>query len=72
MGRAIDMENELQKLKAKIKVLEDALYTVIGVVDSMKEKAQKVTHINLHEDVEEQVEEKPTAKKVKKRSKAAA
>ena len=74
MGRAIDMENALQKLEVRFKVLEDALYKVIGVVDSMQEKAQTTTHIDLHDTPEPDVveEPKPKAKKTKKRSKAAA
>ena len=70
MGRAIDMENAVQKLERRFKIFEDALFKVIGVVDSMQDKAQTTTHIDLHE--EEAIEEKPKAKKTKKRSKAAA
>ena len=54
----------------RFKIFEDALFKVIGVVDSMQDKAQTTTHIDLHE--EEVVEEKPKVKKTKKRSKAAA
>ena len=70
MGRAIDMENAVQKLERRFKIFDDALFKVIGVVDSMQDKAQTTTHIDLHE--EEVVEEKPKVKKTKKRSKAAA
>ena len=69
MGRAINMENDLQKLETKVKVLEDALYKVIGIVDSMQERAQRTTHVDLANSIEE---EKPKTKTAKKRSKAAA
>ena len=72
MGRAIDMENAIQKLETRFQILEDALYKVIGVIHSMEEKAQTTTHIDLHEDAKDVVEEKPKAKKTKKRSKVAA
>ena len=42
MGRAIDMENSLDLLEARLTKAEDALAKVIEVVDSMGEKASKV------------------------------
>ena len=42
MGRAIDMENKLDLLEARLTKAEDALAKVIEVVDSMGEKASKV------------------------------
>ena len=67
MGRAINMENLLQKLEKRFEILEDALYKVIGLVDSMREKAQITTHVDLVEDVKkEATKDKPKAKKGKK------
>ena len=67
MGRAIDMENSLEKLEKRFEILEDALYKVIGLVDSMREKAQITTHVDLVEDVKkETAKDKPKAKKGKK------
>tara|TARA_R100000458_G_C8268199_1_gene243039 strand:- start:842 stop:1048 length:207 start_codon:yes stop_codon:yes gene_type:complete len=57
MGRAIDMENAMDKLKAQVSRMDSALAKVIEVVDSMQEKAQTTTHVDLVEDV------KPKAKK---------
>ena len=39
MGRAIDMENNLDKLTVRVKTMEDALAKVIDTIDSMQEKA---------------------------------
>ena len=68
MGRAIKMENKLQNLEERFNILEDALFKVISVVDSMQEKAQTTTHIDLVGDVQNEVaEDKPKAKKGKKK-----
>ena len=74
MGRAIDMEKDIGSLKSRLSKVEDALARVINVVDSMEEKSQTTTHIDLNnvpafEDVEvkEEVIEKPKAKKGKKK-----
>jgi hypothetical protein len=66
MGRAINMENDLQKLEKRFKVLEDALYKVIGLVDSMREKAQTTTHVDLVEDVSKETPKTKTKKGNKK------
>ena len=39
MGRAIDMENSLSLLEARLLKAENALAKVIEIVDSMQEKA---------------------------------
>ena len=49
MGRAIQMENELDKLKSRVKTMEDALAKVIETVDSMQSKASKVKKVDLTE-----------------------
>ena len=65
MGRAIDMEKDIDKLKAQVERIDSALAKVIDVVDSMQEKGQRTTHVDLVEDVrpEEVPEEKPKSKK---------
>ena len=46
MGRAIDMEKSIDTLTSRVKNIEDALAKVIETVDSMQEKATKVTNVN--------------------------
>ena len=50
MGRAIDTENELSKLKLQVDRIDSALAKVINVVDSLGHKGQKTTHVDLVED----------------------
>ena len=71
MGRAINMENELDKLKSQVERIDAALAKVIDVVDSMQEKGQRTTHVDLVEDVrpEEVSEEKPKSKKSSEKAK---
>ena len=71
MGRAIDMEKDIEKLKAQVERIDAALAKVIDVVDSMQEKGQRTTHVDLVEDVksEEVVEEKPKSKKSSEKAK---
>ena len=70
MGRAIEMEKDIDKLKAQVDRIDAALAKVIDVLDSMEDKGQRTTHIDLVEDVkseedpeEEVVKEKPKSKK---------
>ena len=71
MGRAIDMEKDIDKLKLQVERIDAALAKVIDVVDSMQEKGQRTTHVDLVEDVksEEVVEEKPKSKKSSEKAK---
>ena len=72
MGRAIDMEKDIDKLKAQVNRIDSALAKVIDVVDSMQEKGQRTTHVDLVEDVTsepEEVEEKPKSKKSNEKAK---
>ena len=50
MGRAIDMEKDIDKLKIQVDRIDAALAKVIDVVDSMQEKGQRTTHVDLVED----------------------
>ena len=72
MGRAIDMEKDIDKLKTQVDRMELALMKVIHVVEAMEEKGQRTTHVDLVEDVKseaEVVEEKPKAKKSDEKAK---
>ena len=51
MGRAIDMENDISKLKIKVETMEGALKRVIDTVDSLESKSSTTKHIDLVEDV---------------------
>ena len=50
MGRAIDMEKDIDKLKAQVDRIDAALAKVIDVLDSMEDKGQRTTHVDLVED----------------------
>tara|TARA_Y100001938_G_C7758139_1_gene267280 strand:- start:28 stop:285 length:258 start_codon:yes stop_codon:yes gene_type:complete len=45
MGRAINMENDLDALTIRVKRIEDALEKVIETIDSMQSKSSKVKHV---------------------------
>jgi hypothetical protein len=69
MGRAIDMEKDIDALKTRLDLAEKALSKVIDVVGSMEEKGQRTTHVDLVEDVPSEVEEKPKSKKSSEKAK---
>ena len=76
MGRAIDMERDIDKLKMQVDRIDSALAKVIDVVSSMEDKGQRTTHIDLVEDVNEEtnevieeIEEKPKGKKSNEKAK---
>ena len=54
MGRAIDMENDISKLKIKVETMEGALKRVIESVDRLEDKSSTTKHIDLVEDVKPQ------------------
>ena len=60
-------------MKVQVDRIDAALAKVIDVVDSMQEKGQRTTHVDLVEDVpseaEEVVEEKPKSKKSDEKTK---
>jgi hypothetical protein len=51
MGRAIDMENDIQALKMKVEKLENQLRGMVSKIDELKEKSSKTKHVDLVEDV---------------------
>ena len=72
MGRAIDMENDIDKLKVQVERIDAALAKVIDVVDSMEDKGQRTTHVDLVDEVHTDVieEEVIVSKKDKPKSKS--
>ena len=51
MGRAIDMENDIQILKLKIEKLENTVRGMVSKLDSLDEKSSKTKHVDLVDDV---------------------
>ena len=51
MGRAIDMENDIQVLKLQIEKLENTVRGMVSKLDSLDEKSSKTKHVDLVEDV---------------------
>ena len=51
MGRAIDMESDISKLKIKVETIEGALKRVIDSVDRLESKSSTTKHIDLVENV---------------------
>ena len=51
MGRAIDMENDIQALKMKVEKLENQLRGMVSKIDELEEKSSKTKHVYLVEDV---------------------
>ena len=54
MGRAIDMEKDIDMLKREVQRLENILRGVCVAIDEMEEKTTKTTHIELVDDVKEE------------------
>ena len=72
MGRAIDMEKDIDRMKVQVDRIDAALAKVIDVVDSMQDKGQRTTHVDLVEEVHTDVieEEVVVTKKDKPKSKS--
>jgi hypothetical protein len=67
MGRAIDMEKDINNLKLQVDRIEVALWKVINVIESMEEKGQRTTHVDLVEEVHtEEIEPEVIVKKKSK------
>ncbi len=49
MGRAIDMEKDIDRLKARVKTLETAFDGLASTVDSLKDTAPTRRNVGLHE-----------------------
>ena len=51
MGRAIDMENDIFKLKQQIEKLQNTVRGMVSKLDSLDEKSSKTVKVDLIEDV---------------------
>ena len=49
MGRAIDMEKDIDSLKIKVERLENQLRGMVSKIDELEEKSTKTKHIDLTE-----------------------
>ena len=49
MGRAIDMEKDIDSLKIKVEKLENQLRGMVSKIDELEEKSTKTKHIDLTE-----------------------
>ena len=56
MGRAIDMEKDINVLNLKVKKLEDTVRGMVSKLDSLDEKSSKTIKVDLVEDVGTEVE----------------
>jgi len=54
MGRAIDMEKDIDKLKIQVEKLENIGRGMTHDMDEMSEKSTKTTHIDLVDDVKKE------------------
>ena len=54
MGRAIDMEKDINMLKKEVERLENILRGICVTVDEMEYKSTKTTHNDLIDDVKEE------------------
>jgi hypothetical protein len=61
MGRAIDMEKDIDALKIQVKKLEDIVRGMTHTMDSFSEKSTTTEHIDLVDDVKVE-EEKDNGK----------
>ena len=57
MGRAIDMENDIQALRLKVEKLENTVRGMVSKLDEMDEKSSKTKHVDLVEDVGTEIED---------------
>ena len=54
MGRAIDMEKDIDMLKREVKRLENIIRGMSSSINEMEDKSTKTTHIDLVDDVKEE------------------
>jgi len=73
MGRAIDMEKDIDAIKIQIKKLEDTVRGMVSKIDDLEEDMDEVyenssrkKHIDLVEDVGTETEESNDKKETKK------
>ena len=68
MGRAIDMENDIARLKIKVEKLENQARGMISKIDEISEKSSKTKHVDLVEDVGAETEGNKKEKDGKKKT----
>ena len=68
MGRAIDMENDIARLKIKVEKLENQVRGMISKIDEISEKSSKTKHVDLVEDVGTEIEGNKKEKDGKKKT----
>lgn len=68
MGRAIDMENDIARLKIKVEKLENQVRGMISKIDEISEKSSKTKHVDLVEDVGAEIEDNKKEKDGKKKT----
>ena len=64
MGRAIDMEKDIDALKIKVEKLDNIVRGMSSSLGELEEKSTKTKHVDLVDDVKK--EEKKDGKKAKK------
>ena len=69
MGRAIDMERDLDKLKAEVRTLQTAFEGLASTVDSLKDTAPTRKNIDLHDRKSDARNVKAEGKKTEKNKK---
>jgi len=57
MGRAIDMEKDIDALKIKVEKLDNTVRGMVSKLDETDEKAVKTKHIDLVEDVKSETKD---------------
>ena len=68
MGRAIDMEKDIDMLKIQVKKLEDIVRGMTHTMDGLSEKSSTTEHIDLVDDVKMEEESDGKEKANDKRS----
>ena len=68
MGRAIDMENDIARLKIKVEKLENQVRGMISKIDEISEKSSKTKHVDLVEDVGAEIKDNKKEKDGKKKT----
>ena len=58
MGRAIDMEKDIDTLKLRVEKLENQVRGMVSKLDEINEKSSKTKHVDLTEVKNETKEEK--------------
>jgi len=61
MGRAIDMEKDIDALKIKVEKLENTVRGMCSKLDELDEKSTKTKHIDITEEVKEKKDGKKKA-----------